>query len=188
MDTIENLRALLAIARLKSFTAAAEDLDLAASVVTKRVSQLERTLRAKLLSRSTRKVLPTPDGEHHLPRIAAAVAAYDETVAAVRCATPQHEAAPIREAAPRSRTRGSAARRAVLSSCRGGGGRDRGPRSSVPAFTELEKKSHCETLAYHQDVVLRRKQKVMAPVTITPAAHRPAVAISGTTVPSAMKP
>lgn len=75
MDTIENMRALLAIARLESLMAAAEDLDLAASMVTKRGSQLERTLQAKLLARSTGQVALTSVGQHHLPRIAATVAA-----------------------------------------------------------------------------------------------------------------
>lgn len=99
MDSIENMRAFLAIARLGSFTAAADKLDLVASVVTKRVSQLEASLGAQLLLRSTRKVSLTPEGEHHLPRIAATVKAYDETLAAVRRGIAQLEG-PIRIKVP----------------------------------------------------------------------------------------
>lgn len=84
MDTIENMRAFLTITRLRSFVAAAEALNITPSVVTKRVAQLERIMHAKLLSRSTRKVTLTPEGEHHLARIAAAVAAHDQTISAVR--------------------------------------------------------------------------------------------------------
>ena len=84
MDIVENMRAFVAVARTGSFTAAAHALDLATSVVTKRVSQLERSVGAVLLRRTTRRVTLSADGEYHLGRIAAMVSVHDETLAAIR--------------------------------------------------------------------------------------------------------
>ena len=99
MDTLENMRTLLVVARLGSFTAAAQEFDLVPSVVTKRVSQLERVVGAKLLLRSTRKVTLSPEGEAHLGRIEAAVRAYDEALATIRRGI-QHLEGPIRIKVP----------------------------------------------------------------------------------------
>jgi len=84
MDMLENMRAFVAVAKTGSFTGAAGVLNLATSVLTKRVSQLERAVGAALLHRTTRKVRLTADGEYHLPRIAEAVLRYDETLSAIR--------------------------------------------------------------------------------------------------------
>ncbi len=84
MDMIENMRAFVTVARHGSFTTAAQVLDLAPPVLTKRVSQLEQSIRAALLHRTTRKVKLTVAGEYHFARIAATIALYDETVAALR--------------------------------------------------------------------------------------------------------
>lgn len=84
MDMLENMRAFIAVARTGSFTAAAKMLNLATSVVTKRVSQLERSVGTVLLHRTTRKVTLSADGEYHLRRIAAAVSTHDETLTAIR--------------------------------------------------------------------------------------------------------
>ena len=56
MDSLTNMRAFLATARTASFSAAARQLGVAASVVTKRVSQLEHQLGSPLLNRTTRRV------------------------------------------------------------------------------------------------------------------------------------
>jgi len=61
-----------------SFSAAAQKLDLVPSVITKRVTQLERMVGTTLFHRSTRKVVLSADGEHHLERIIAAIAAHDQ--------------------------------------------------------------------------------------------------------------
>jgi DNA-binding transcriptional LysR family regulator len=76
MDTIASMRAFVAVAKTGSFSAAAQKLDLVPSVVTKRVTQLEQIVGKALFHRSTRKVVLSPDGEHHLERIIAAIAAH----------------------------------------------------------------------------------------------------------------
>src|SRR5262249_3856943 len=84
MDMLENMLAFVAVARAGSFNAAAEALNLATSVVTKRVSQLEQAVGTQLLNRTTRKVVLTAEGEYHQARIIAAVSAYDDTISAIR--------------------------------------------------------------------------------------------------------
>ena len=73
MDTIASMRAFVAVAKTGSFSAAAQKLDLVPSVITKRVTQLERIVGTTLFHRSTRKVVLSADGEHHLERIIAAL-------------------------------------------------------------------------------------------------------------------
>src|SRR6266852_1741415 len=84
MDTIASMRAFVAVAKTGSFSAAAQKLDLVPSVVTKRVTQLERIVGKTLFHRSTRKVVLSPDGEHHLERIIAAIAAHDQALSELR--------------------------------------------------------------------------------------------------------
>src|SRR6267378_3695569 len=84
MDTIASMRAFVAVAKAGSFSAAAQKLDLVPSVVTKRVTQLERIVGRTLFHRTTRKVVLSPDGEHHLERIIAAIAAHDQALAELR--------------------------------------------------------------------------------------------------------
>src|SRR3979409_301415 len=84
MDTIASRRAFVAVAKTVSFTAAAQKLDLVPSVVTKRVAQLERIVGKTLFHRSTRQVVLSPDGEHHLERIIAAIAAHDQALTELR--------------------------------------------------------------------------------------------------------
>ena len=84
MDMLENMRSFLTVAKAKSFTAAAEELGLAASVVTKRVLQLEQATGTTLLTRTTRKVALSPDGEYHYKRISEVVTSYDDALLALR--------------------------------------------------------------------------------------------------------
>src|SRR5260370_19086243 len=84
MDTIASMRAFVAVAKAGSFSAAAQKLDLVPSVITKRVTQLERIVGKTLLHRSTRKVGLSADGEHHLERIIAAIAAHDQALTELR--------------------------------------------------------------------------------------------------------
>jgi DNA-binding transcriptional LysR family regulator len=84
MDTIASMRAFVAVAKAGSFSAAAQKLDLVPSVVTKRVTQLERIVGKTLFHRSTRKVVLSPDGEHHLERIITAIAAHDQALTELR--------------------------------------------------------------------------------------------------------
>ena len=62
MDGIENLRTFVAVADAGSLTSAARELGIAASVVTKRIDQLESRVRARLFTRSTRRVALTEMG------------------------------------------------------------------------------------------------------------------------------
>jgi DNA-binding transcriptional LysR family regulator len=62
MDGIENLRTFVTVADTGSLAAAARHLDIAASVVTKRIDQLESRVRTRLFKRSTKRVTLTEFG------------------------------------------------------------------------------------------------------------------------------
>jgi DNA-binding transcriptional LysR family regulator len=62
MIKLESLAAFSAIAASASFTAAARQLAVSKSVVSERLTELERTLGAKLLQRTTRRVALTEEG------------------------------------------------------------------------------------------------------------------------------
>ena len=66
-----------------SFTAAARALGLPKSSISRRVSTLEKTLRVRLLQRSTRKLVPTEAGRVYFERARAALAGLSEASAAV---------------------------------------------------------------------------------------------------------
>lgn len=89
MDVIDNLRAYLAVARTGSFAAAARELDVAASVVTKRIAQLEWRLKAPMFERTTRRVSLTSAGHQHLPAIQRLVSDLDDIFAGMQQAAPQ---------------------------------------------------------------------------------------------------
>jgi DNA-binding transcriptional LysR family regulator len=72
------MNAFLRVARLGSFSSAARELGVAPSVVTKRISQLERTLSTRLVNRSTRGLTLTAAAEALLPRFVRLVAEFDE--------------------------------------------------------------------------------------------------------------
>ncbi|MGC1563936.1 MAG: LysR family transcriptional regulator, partial [Bradyrhizobium sp.] len=59
MDTIQNIKAFLLVARTASITTAARQLGVVPSVVTKRIDRLEDQMRVKLLQRSTRRIALT---------------------------------------------------------------------------------------------------------------------------------
>jgi DNA-binding transcriptional LysR family regulator len=72
MDIITNLRTFLEVARASSFSAAARKLNIATSVVTKRIEQIESTTGRRLFERTTRKVDLTEAGHRlfsHAERI-----------------------------------------------------------------------------------------------------------------------
>jgi len=68
MLSLESVSAFIAIATTGSFTAAARQLALSKSVVSERLQELERSLGAKLVQRTTRRVALTPDGTAFLER------------------------------------------------------------------------------------------------------------------------
>lgn len=66
---LEQLAAFVAVAEAGSFTAAARKLGRDASIVSRRVSQLEQQLGVRLLSRTTRRVVPTEVGMLYQRRV-----------------------------------------------------------------------------------------------------------------------
>lgn len=68
MDTLENMRVLVRVVEVGSFTAAGKSLGLATSVVSRAVSDLETRLRTRLLTRTTRKLALTAAGERYVQR------------------------------------------------------------------------------------------------------------------------
>jgi DNA-binding transcriptional LysR family regulator len=73
MMKLDGVIAFVAVSEAGSITAAARRLDLSKSVVSERLAELERTLGARLLQRTTRKVAITDDGAAFLPRARAIV-------------------------------------------------------------------------------------------------------------------
>jgi DNA-binding transcriptional LysR family regulator len=81
----ESVLAMIAFARVveaRSFTGAAAKLGVSKSVVSERVSALERELKQKLLHRTTRKLSLTPDGVAIYERCARVASAADEALSA----------------------------------------------------------------------------------------------------------
>src|ERR687893_1723667 len=74
---LRQLRYLDAVARRRSFTRAALDLDLAQSALSQQVGRLERELGVELLRRTTRRVEVTETGELVLARARRALAEVD---------------------------------------------------------------------------------------------------------------
>src|SRR5262245_39466673 len=78
---LELLAAFVSVAETGSFTKAAALLGRDASVLSRRVTQLEAQLRARLLARTTRRVVLTEVGEVYLRRVRAVL---DELASATR--------------------------------------------------------------------------------------------------------
>lgn len=68
MDTIEAMRTFLRVVERRSFAQAAQDLSLPRSRVSEVVQRLERQLGVRLLTRTTRQVTPTAEGEEYSRR------------------------------------------------------------------------------------------------------------------------
>jgi len=81
-----NIKAFLLVARSGSFSAAARELGVAPSVVTKRITRLEEEMGAQLFVRSTRALSLTPAGERLLPQYQRLVAELDEIIGATAAA------------------------------------------------------------------------------------------------------
>ena len=69
MPQLLDIKAFLITARTGSFSAAAREIGLAASVVTKRVSRLEDQIGSALFQRTTRRLTLTSEGERLRPRL-----------------------------------------------------------------------------------------------------------------------
>lgn len=83
MAQIEDMSAFVRVVDRGSFSAAAGDLGLTPSALSKLISRLEQRLKARLLIRTTRKIALTPEGEIYLGHcrdIVAAIEAADSEV------------------------------------------------------------------------------------------------------------
>ncbi|WP_315838286.1 LysR family transcriptional regulator [Bradyrhizobium prioriisuperbiae] len=74
MDVLVNLQAFLATADAGGFSAAARKLNVSTSVMTKRVTQLEQRIGARLFHRSTRQLRLTQAGQQYVHRARGVVA------------------------------------------------------------------------------------------------------------------
>ncbi len=83
MDAVSDLRVFVRVLDRGSFSAAAKDLGLTPSAVSKLVSRLEDRLGVRLLERSTRRLALTPEGEAFLARARRIVADIEEAEAEV---------------------------------------------------------------------------------------------------------
>ena len=68
MDRLDNLQSFVLVAELGSFSAAARQLDVAQSTVSKQIAQLEVSFGVRLFNRSTRSLSLTDAGERLLVR------------------------------------------------------------------------------------------------------------------------
>src|SRR5580698_4672596 len=78
VNNLLNLGAFLRVARLRSFSSVARELQVAPSVITKRIDQLEQELGTRLVVRSTRGLRLTPAAEALLPRFVRLLAEFEE--------------------------------------------------------------------------------------------------------------
>lgn len=81
---LNNLLIFGRVAETRSFTVAADQLDMSASAVSKAVSRLEADIGVLLLHRSTRSVIPTEEGQRLLERCRQIAADIDDAVGAIK--------------------------------------------------------------------------------------------------------
>lgn len=91
MDTLANLQAFVAVADAGSFSEVGRRMNLAPSVIAKRIDQLEWRIRAPLFQRSTRRLSLTDVGERYLPQVRALVRQLDDTLAGMAQASGELE-------------------------------------------------------------------------------------------------
>jgi DNA-binding transcriptional LysR family regulator len=89
MDQLRAMRTFAAVAERGGFAAAARALNLAPSVVTRQVADLEAQLGTRLLTRTTRRVALTPIGQRYLRRVQGILRDVDD--AAAVASQGQHE-------------------------------------------------------------------------------------------------
>jgi DNA-binding transcriptional LysR family regulator len=88
LDMVQ-LRSFVTVAQLKSFTLAAERLDLGQSTVSQHLQRLERSLSRRLVHRDTHTVRLTADGEALLPHARQLLALERQAVAQFEAETPR---------------------------------------------------------------------------------------------------
>jgi DNA-binding transcriptional LysR family regulator len=83
LDDINELRTFVSVVAARSLSAAARDMDLALSVVSKRLAALERRTGIRLIARSTRRLAPTAEGMDLYERAQRILAEVDQAEAAL---------------------------------------------------------------------------------------------------------
>lgn len=83
MDTLASLRVFCTVAELKSFTAAADRLDMSPAMASKHVMNLEKRLSTRLLNRTSRHVSMTESGALYFAQAKQMIEGLDEVEAAV---------------------------------------------------------------------------------------------------------
>ncbi|WP_426231987.1 LysR substrate-binding domain-containing protein [Pararhizobium sp. DWP3-4] len=78
MDNLLAMRAFARVVQSGSFTKAAHTMNIPNSTLTKLVQTLESGLKMKLLNRTTRRVVVTPDGERYYNRLLPLLSDFDE--------------------------------------------------------------------------------------------------------------
>lgn len=78
-----HLRTIEALHRLRSFTLAAEDMQISQPAVSRALAEAERRIGGRLFDRSTRSVVPTHLGEEISAHAAMAVTTYDEALSRI---------------------------------------------------------------------------------------------------------
>lgn len=87
MDRLQSMRVFARVADLGSFAAAARDLDLSGTVVTRLVADLEAHLGARLINRTTRRLALTDTGESFRERLRHILSELEEAEALAGAAT-----------------------------------------------------------------------------------------------------
>ncbi len=83
LDDINELRTFVSVVAARSLSAAARQMDLALSVVSKRLAALERRTGVRLIARSTRRLAPTEEGMDLYERAQRILAEVDQAEAAL---------------------------------------------------------------------------------------------------------
>jgi len=83
LDDMNELRTFVSVVAARSLSAAARDMDLALSVVSKRLAALERRTGIRLIARSTRRFAPTEEGMALYERAQRILAEVDQAEAAL---------------------------------------------------------------------------------------------------------
>ncbi|WP_420227566.1 LysR family transcriptional regulator [Pigmentiphaga litoralis] len=89
MDTLRAMRVFVRIYERKSFTLAADDLNMPRATLTHVINALEAHLGARLLERSTRRVEPTLDGDAYYERCLHLLAEIEDAENAFRTVAPK---------------------------------------------------------------------------------------------------
>jgi len=114
MELPGDMGAFVRVVERRSFSAAAQDLGLTPSAVSKLVTRLEERLRVRLLHRTTRRLSLTSEGEHYFVRARKILA--DIADAEAEIARSQAEPAADCASTPASRSQPTSSRRRCQSS------------------------------------------------------------------------